>query len=115
MNEQLVKGGPQGLATELEAAAHQAQHVMGDVEAKMHSELTEAGEQASEMVDKVTHSVTDILERVDVDLRKAIQSIAPAIKERPYTALAISAVVGLVAGLLMTPRGAKTVYVKQRT
>lgn len=113
MNEHITKGGPQGLATELEAASHQAQDVMGDMEAKMHSELTQAGEQATEMVDKVTHSVTDVLERVDVGVRKAIQSIAPVIKERPYTALAISAVVGLVAGLLMTNRGAKTVYLRQ--
>jgi ElaB/YqjD/DUF883 family membrane-anchored ribosome-binding protein len=39
-------------------------------------------------------------------------AIEPFVRERPVTALAISAALGLVVGLLMSTRGLKVIYVR---
>ena len=44
----------------------------------------------------------------------AADTVDPLVKEKPYAAVAIAAVAGIVLGLLMSSRGPKVIYVKPR-
>jgi ElaB/YqjD/DUF883 family membrane-anchored ribosome-binding protein len=47
-------------------------------------------------------------------VQHAADIVDPLVKEKPYAAVAIAAVAGIVLGLLMTSRGPKVIYVKPR-
>jgi ElaB/YqjD/DUF883 family membrane-anchored ribosome-binding protein len=47
-------------------------------------------------------------------VQHAADIVDPLVKERPYAAVAIAGVAGIVLGLLMSSRGPKVIYVKPR-
>ena len=47
-------------------------------------------------------------------VQHAADIVDPLVKERPYAAVAVAGIAGIVLGLLMSSRGPKVIYVKPR-
>jgi ElaB/YqjD/DUF883 family membrane-anchored ribosome-binding protein len=112
MNEQDIKGALNGAADEVQAKSGQAQAMINDVADKVTSGIAKAGDQASAAVNKFSDVAIDAYDRAYIRARKAGETVEPFVRERPYAALAISAALGLVIGLLTSSRGPKVVYVR---
>ena len=112
MIEHDIKGAMNGVADEVQSRSGQAQAMIDDVAETVTAGIAKAGDQASAAVNKLSDGAVDAYDRAYAGARKVGETVEPFVQDRPYAALAISAALGLVVGLLMTARGPKVVYVR---
>jgi len=63
---------------------------------------------------KIGDQAKDVYGTATDRVQLAADTVDPLVKEKPYAAVAIAAVAGIVLGLLMSSRGPKIIYVKPR-
>jgi len=112
MSEQHFKRAMNGAAGELQATSAHAQAIIEEVADRVADGVGKAGDQASAAVGKFSDGAIDAYDRASQSARKVGHTVEPLVRRRPYAALAISAVFGLVVGRLMTARGPKVIYVR---
>ena len=83
--------------------ADQAKQTYGQVADQAKDTYDRLASRAGETYGKVTDPARDVYNRVD-----------PMVREQPYAALAVAAVAGFIAGLLMNGGGSKVIYLKQK-
>ncbi len=94
---------------ELQARAGKAQAMIGDVADLVTTRVAQTGDQATTAVARIGGDALDAYDRASARARNVGRSLAPYVKQRPYAALGIAAVVGVVIGLMMIRRGPKIV------
>lgn len=82
--------------------------------AKAHGKIDDAANFVSDTATKASAQAKDIYGQVSERARNVAERVDPYVKHRPYAAMGVVAAVGLVAGLLMSSRGPKVIYVKPR-
>lgn len=80
--------------------------MIGDVEAKTY----EAKAAAQDFVNRASDRATDAY----ATAREIADAVDPFVKDRPYAALALAIIAGVILGGLFLGRGPKVVYLKPR-
>jgi ElaB/YqjD/DUF883 family membrane-anchored ribosome-binding protein len=81
--------------------------VLASVEEFIHAAASQSGEKlekARANLERVTRAGREALERAEESGRAAVEATEVSIKEHPWTAVAVSAGVGLLLGLLISRR-----------
>jgi ElaB/YqjD/DUF883 family membrane-anchored ribosome-binding protein len=74
--------------------------------------IAKAADAARDVIAEATAQAAAAYEEIRDRARQAADTVDPFVKGRPYAALAIVGVVGLVFGALFFSRGARVIYVK---
>jgi ElaB/YqjD/DUF883 family membrane-anchored ribosome-binding protein len=94
-----------GEARQLEGSAEdavgKAKEVIGDTVKKARDVVTGATDHATDAYQTVRKSAENVAGTVD-----------PFVKEQPYIAVALAAIVGVIVGALLAGGGAKVIYIK---
>jgi ElaB/YqjD/DUF883 family membrane-anchored ribosome-binding protein len=127
MDTDKIAGQVKNGAGKLEKAAGQAlddpgMEVSGEareLQGKVQETIGAARERISKSADKAKAALSQATDQAGdayVELRQRAQQVAeqvdPFVKEKPYAALAIAGIVGLVIGALFFSGGARVIYVK---
>lgn len=83
--------------------ADQAKDTYGKVTDQAKDAYGKVADQAKETYGRVADQAKDVYGRVD-----------PIVREQPYAALAVAAVAGFVAGLILNGGGSKVIYIKSK-
>jgi len=103
------------LADGVKGESARAQSIIDDLASKMKDGVTTAGDQASAAVNKLSEDAVGAIHRARKTAGTVGRSVEPFLQDRPYAALAISAALGLVVGVLITRRSRKVDRVRQPT
>jgi ElaB/YqjD/DUF883 family membrane-anchored ribosome-binding protein len=94
-----------GEARQFEGAAEEA---AGSAKEK----LTEAAKQARAAVADAADKASDAYQTLRVQAQSVADTVDPFVKERPYAAVAVAALAGVILGALLFTGGPKVIYVK---
>lgn len=103
-------------ATQAAAAtvSDQAKAIAGTLADTAKDTYGKVADQAKDTYDKVTDQAKETYGRVADQAKEVYGRVDPMVRQQPYAALAVAAVAGFIAGMLMNAGGAKTIYIKQR-
>ena len=97
------------------AADEAATAVSGEVQEAISGageRLSKAADAAREVIAEATAQASAAYDEIRDRARQAADAVDPFVKGRPYAALAIAGVTGLVIGALFFARSARVIYVK---
>jgi ElaB/YqjD/DUF883 family membrane-anchored ribosome-binding protein len=95
----------------IEEASETVQTAIDESAAAAVGKVSALADQASELAAKAGEHAQRAYSQVAGRAQDAADIIDPFVQERPYAALAITAGIGLVVGLLMAGRGPRIIYV----
>jgi len=113
MNEDNIGAAMHDLADGVKAESTRAQAIIDELASTMKDGVATAGDQASAAVNTLSEGAVGAIHRARKTAGTVGRSVEPFLQDRPYAALAISAALGLVVGLLMTHRSGKVIRVRQ--
>ncbi len=94
-----------------------AKEIKGKVQsaaATLKDKAADLGDTVSSVASQATDQAKDLYAQASEQYDAAVAQIDPFVRERPYAAIGIAAVVGLLVGLAWNGRGSKVVYLKPR-
>ncbi|HEX3918418.1 MAG TPA: CsbD family protein [Caulobacteraceae bacterium] len=96
------------LAGDVTQAQGRVQEVVGVAK----DALVKSALEARDFVTDTAHQATDAVSDIRDSARGVIDTVNPFVRDKPYAALALAALVGLIAGALLFGGGAKVIYIK---
>ncbi len=92
----------------------QAKDTYGKVSEQAKDTYGKVTDQAKETYGKVNAQAKQTMDKVSDQAKDVYGKVDPMVREKPYAALAVAAVAGLIVGMIMNSGGSKVIYVKSK-
>ena len=100
--------------TEAKNNLHQFQTSAQNLRDAVNDAIGKAADSVAAAAVKIGDQAKDAYGTATDRVQHAADTVDPLVKEKPYAAVAIAGVAGIILGLLMSSRGPKVIYVKPR-
>jgi ElaB/YqjD/DUF883 family membrane-anchored ribosome-binding protein len=97
---------------ELRGEARQFEGTAEEAIGSAKERLVQTAKKARAAVGDVADQASDAYENLRIQAQSVADTVDPFVKERPYVALAVAALIGMIVGALMFAGGPKVIYVR---
>jgi ElaB/YqjD/DUF883 family membrane-anchored ribosome-binding protein len=107
-----ARGAGRRIEGKIKRGAGQLEELIGQAANTASATVSKLSDRAATAAVSLSGQAKDAYEKASLKARKTAETVEPFVHQRPYAALGIAAVAGVVFGVLLAGRGPKVIYVR---